>query len=189
MFAYKRVLLHCCCAPCSCAVIESLLRFRVDPHIYFYNPNIHPQEEYEHRKAEVVRYAARLGIAYIDEDYDVERWFDLVKGREADPERGQRCSICFEMRLEKTAAFAVTHGFKVFATTISISRWKNFEQVTLAGHHVAGRFPGLTYWDCNWRKNGGSERMEAIAKEEQFYRQQYCGCACSQRHAKSRFGS
>lgn len=188
---FPKVVLHCCCAPCSCAVIESILQNGMEPLLFFYNPNVHPQDEYERRKAEIVRYAAKVGVVCIEGAYDTERWHGLVKGREADPERGQRCSICFEMRLAMTAVLATEQGIPVFATTLSISRWKNFEQICLAGERVAASFPGLTYWNCNWRKNNGSQRMQEIVRQEQFYRQSYCGCCYSHkasaqdRHSKA----
>ena len=153
----------------------------VEPHLFFYNPNIHSNEEYERRKAELVRYAAKVGVAVTDGDYDLDHWLALVKGHETDPERGLRCSICFDMRLQKTAEFAVANGFSAFATTISISRWKDFDQVCRAGRAVAARFPSLTYWDCNWRKKNGSQRMQELTHQEQFYRQNYCGCLFSLR--------
>ncbi len=180
----KLVVLHCCCAPCSCAVIEQVRQAAVEPHLFFYNPNIHPREEYERRKAELVRYATKVGVAFTDGDYDVDRWLELVKGHELDPERGLRCSLCFEMRLQKAAEFAMANGFQTFATTLSISRWKDFEQVCGEGRAVAAQFPSLTYWDCNWRGQNGVQRMQEISTQEQFYRQKYCGCVFSLNSSK-----
>jgi hypothetical protein len=156
-------------------------RAGIDLTLYFYNPNIHPRREYEIRKDENIRYARKTGIPFIDADYDTENWFSLTKGHERDPERGERCSMCFEMRFVKTAQYAHENGFKVITSCLGISRWKDFDQVTRAGVRAASLFSGVTYWDFNWRKKGGSGRMIEIAKEENFYQQQYCGCVYSLR--------
>jgi len=177
----KQVLLHSCCAPCSGSVIQDIHQAGVALTVYFYNPNIHPREEYLLRKEENVRYARELGIPFIDADYDTERWFEMTKGHEDDEERGERCTLCFEMRFVKTAQYAHENGFKVITSCLGISRWKDFDQVTRAGEKAAALYPGVTYWAYNWRKENGSQRMIEIAREEEFYQQQYCGCAYSLR--------
>lgn len=177
----KKVLLHSCCAPCSGSVIEDMHKAGLELTIFFYNPNIHPRTEYDIRKEENIRYAEKLGIPFIDGDYDADRWFKEMKGHEMDEERGERCSMCFEMRFVKTAEYAAQNGFKVITSCLGISRWKDFNQVTLAGVRAAGLFPGVRYWDYNWRKDDGSQRMIQIARDERFYQQQYCGCAYSLR--------
>ena len=101
-----KVLVHSCCAPCSGAMVKQMLSWELIPTIYFYNPNIHPRKEYEIRKEENKLFARQLDIPFVDADYDAKEWFSLTKGLEYDPERGPRCSICFDMRLEKTASFA-----------------------------------------------------------------------------------
>ncbi|MBA2727557.1 MAG: epoxyqueuosine reductase QueH [Parachlamydiaceae bacterium] len=177
----KKVLLHSCCAPCSGSVMEMLHHNGVEMTIFFYNPNIHPEKEYEIRKNENIRYAEKKGIPFVDGDYDPGHWFEKMKGHEWDPERGERCGMCFEMRFVETAKYAHEHGFNVITSCLGISRWKDFAQVTAAGERAASRFPGMTYWDFNWRKNGGAARMYDLAKEEEFYQQQYCGCIYSLR--------
>lgn len=177
----KKIVLHSCCAPCSGSVIEMLHKAGFELTIFFYNPNIHPQKEYEIRKNENIRYAEKLGITFVDADYDPDNWFSMAKGHEWDPERGTRCGKCFEMRFVKTAAYAAHHGIGVITSCLGISRWKDFDQVTKAGVQAASLFPGVTYWDFNWRKDGGSARMYEISKEENFYQQQYCGCIYSLR--------
>lgn len=176
-----KVLLHVCCAPCSCAILEGMQASGLDVTIYFYNPNIYPREEYERRKAEVVRFAGKLGVPFIDADYDDDRWLERVKGLEAEPERGKRCSVCFLKRLEKTALYAHENAFPFIATSLSISRHKNQEQVHEAGHNAASRYDNVRFWDYNWRAKGGAERGTQRAKEEGFYRQNYCGCRFSVR--------
>ena len=177
----SKVLLHSCCAPCSGSVIEMIHEAGIDLTIYFYNPNIHPRHEYEIRKDENIRYAEKMGIPFIDADYDADRWFSITKGHEKDPERSERCGLCFEMRFVKTAEYAHQHGFGAITSCLGISRWKDFDQVTRAGVKAASLFPGVSYWTLNWRKNGGATRMIEIAKNESFYQQQYCGCVYSLR--------
>ena len=177
----KRVLLHCCCAPCSGDIIETLVAHGIDLTVFFYNPNIHPKEEYEIRKEEIIRFCRKINIPFIDADYDPDNWLKRVKGLEEEPERGRRCSVCFDMRLEQSALFAAENSFKVFTSSFGISRWKDLDQVNTSGSRAAGRYPNLIYWAYNWRKQGGSTRMVEIAKREQFYQQKYCGCIYSMR--------
>ncbi|MCG3176682.1 MAG: Epoxyqueuosine reductase QueH [Candidatus Omnitrophica bacterium] len=177
----KKVLLHSCCAPCSGSVIQDIHEAGVELTVYFYNPNIHPRKEYELRKEENIRYAAKVGIPFVDADYDAERWFEITKGHENDGERSERCSLCFEMRFVKTAEYAANNGYKWITSCLGISRWKDIDQITREGIKAASLFPGVRYWEHNWRKNDGSKRMIDIAKEERFYAQQYCGCAYSLR--------
>jgi epoxyqueuosine reductase len=177
----KRVLLHSCCAPCSGEVIEAMHASGFDLTIYFYNPNIHPREEYELRKSENIRFASQRSIPFIDADYDPGNWFAWAKGLEWEPERGARCTMCFDMRFERTALYAHENGFPVITSCLGISRWKNFEQINLCGERAASHYPGITYWTLNWRKKGGSQRMVEISKREHFYMQEYCGCIYSLR--------
>ncbi|MCK5012590.1 MAG: epoxyqueuosine reductase QueH [Candidatus Omnitrophica bacterium] len=182
----KKVLLHCCCAPCSGGIIESLLESSIDPTVLFYNPNIHPEKEYEIRKAEIVRFAKKMNIPFVDSDYDQDIWFKRVKGLELEPERGKRCRVCFDIRLERAALFAMEHGFKIFTSNFGISRWKDRHQVNKSGIRAASRYPDLVYWTYNWRQQNGSQRMYETTKHEQFYRQKYCGCIYSLRDADLR---
>jgi len=177
----KKVLLHSCCAPCSGEVIEAMVASDLDLTIFFYNPNIHPKKEYEIRKNENIRFAEKLGIEFVDADYDVQNWFARAKGMEKEPERGIRCTKCFDMRFERTALHAYESGFKLFTSSLGISRWKNMEQINDCGIRAASHYPALKYWTYNWRKNGGASRMYEIAKEENFYKQEYCGCIYSLR--------
>ncbi len=177
----KKVLLHSCCAPCSGEVIETMHKQGLDITVYFYNPNIHPKKEYLLRKEENIRFAEKMGIPFIDADYDVDNWFERTQGMEHEPEKGIRCSACFDMRFEKTAEYAHEHGFTIFTSCLGISRWKDMDQINNCGVKAASRYPGLEYWTFNWRKNGGAARMYEIAKRENFYKQEYCGCVYSLR--------
>lgn len=180
----SKVLLHSCCAPCSGAIIEIILTANIELAIFFYNPNIHPRREYDIRKTEIARFAEKLGVPIIDGDYDCDVWFVRTKGLEREPERGQRCTVCFDMRLEAAAHYAFEHGFSVFTSSLGISRWKDLQQVSNSGRRAAACYPNLVYWDCNWRKDGGVTRMAGIARREGFYRQKYCGCVYSLRQAE-----
>lgn len=176
-----KLLLHSCCAPCSGEVMEALIASDIDFTIYFYNPNIHPRKEYELRKEENIRFAEKYNIPFIDADYDVDNWYARAKGMEHEPERGIRCTMCFDMRFERTALYAYENGFPVISSSLGISRWKNFEQINDSGDRAAAHYPGIEYWKFNWRKKGGSARMLEISKREKFYMQEYCGCAYSLR--------
>lgn len=177
----KRVLLHSCCAPCSGEVMEAMKASGIDFSIYFYNPNIHPDREYEIRKNENIRFAEQHDIPFIDADYDRENWFDRIRGLENEPERGIRCTVCFDMRFERTALYAHENGFDTITSSLGISRWKDMDQINRSGVRAAERYPDLIYWTYNWRKGGGSARMIEISKREHFYQQEYCGCVFSLR--------
>lgn len=177
----KNLLLHSCCAPCAGDIMLSLCDAGIAYSIYFYNPNIHPKKEYEIRKAENIRFANKHDIPFIDADYDVENWFKKARPMADEPERGIRCTMCFDMRFVKTAEYAKNHGFDIISSTLGISRWKNMEQINACGIKAANLFEGIDYWTYNWRKGGGAARMVALSKEENFYKQEYCGCAYSLR--------
>lgn len=174
-----KVLLHTCCAPCSSAIIECLMKHGVTPYIYYCNPNIYPFGEYEIRKNECTRYAQSLGLQIIDDDYDHEKWLGEMAGLENEPERGGRCLKCFKYRLLRTARYAHENGFSVIATTLASSRWKSLGQIEEAGVFAVSQYPDVTFWAQNWRKGGLQERRLQIIKEYNFYNQLYCGCEFS----------
>lgn len=178
----SKVLLHTCCAPCSSAIIECMLKHNITPIIYYSNPNIYPEEEYMIRKNECTRYAQSLGLQIIDDDYDHDTWLQNIKGLECQPERGSRCLECFKLRLRRTARYAHENGIRVITTTLASSRWKSLEQINEAGRYAVEPYGDVCWWDQNWRKGGLSERRIAIIKEYNFYNQQYCGCEFSMRH-------
>ncbi len=177
----QKMLLHSCCAPCSGEVMEALAASGIEYTIFFYNPNIHPVREYEIRKQENIRFAEKNNIEFIDADYDVDNWFERVKGLENEPERGERCTVCFDMRFERMALYAHEHGYDIISSVLGISRWKDMDQINDCGERAADRYPDLMYWTYNWRKGGGSQRMLEISKRENFYQQEYCGCVYSLR--------
>lgn len=194
-----RVLLHTCCAPCSSAIIEAMMQNGITPVIYYCNPNIYPQQEYEIRKEECTRYAQALGLEIVDADYDHENWLEAMKGLEGEPERGGRCLKCFKLRLLRTAQYARQRGIKVITTTLASSRWKSLDQINEAGQWACDTLAGMQesmqthvdddcacdeerqviWWDQNWRKGGLQERRLQIIKKYDFYNQLYCGCEFS----------
>ena len=179
------VLLHSCCAPCSSAILEWMLANEYAPTIFYFNPNIYPREEYDIRKNEITRYAAKLGVPIIDGDYDHEAWHCSVEGLENEPERGKRCLECFRMRLLRTAQKAKEIGIPLFTTTLASSRWKSLEQINEAGRYAQSQVPGTEFWDRNWRKGGLQDRRNALLKENGFYNQLYCGCEYSMERLNS----
>lgn len=190
-----QVLLHCCCAPCSSAIIEWMMQHEVMPVLYYCNPNIYPYEEYVIRKNELTRYAIGLGLTVIDDDWSHDQWLNCVKGFENESERGSRCMLCFKYRLERAARKARELGIASFTTTLASSRWKSLEQITAAGEWAAevvnqeaqagegaaqeGR--EVTFDARNWRKGGLQDRRNQLLKENGFYNQLYCGCEFSMR--------
>ena len=192
------MLLHACCAPCSSAIVEWLLAHEIEPVIYYYNPNIYPQEEYIIRKNESKRHAESLGIRWIDGDEEADKWQarheawrEAVCGLENEPERGRRCEACFYHRLLATAKKARELSIPFFATTLASSRWKDLEQINAAGEAAEAAVNGgngangengencVRFWAQNWRKDGLQERRNQLLKEYAFYNQLYCGCEFS----------
>ena len=174
-----RIVLHSCCAPCSGALVEALLENGIRPLLFYYNPNIYPQEEYEIRKSENKRYAACLGLEFVDADYEHDDWKARTWALRDEPERGKRCFQCFSIRLTMTARFAHERGYTLFATTLGTSRWKDLAQINEAGKIAEKQFPDIAFWDENWKKGGLTERRAEIIRQYDFYRQQYCGCEYS----------
>lgn len=179
----EAVLLHSCCAPCSGGIMETLVEAGLAVTLFFCNPNIHPETEYLKRKEENKRFAEKLGIPFIDGDYELVPWFSQIKGLEREPELGRRCSACFNFRLGETAGQANSLGIPIFATTLGISRWKDLEQVNACGVEAGKSYPGVNFWNINWRKEGGIQRMSEVIRREGFYQQGYCGCLYSLREA------
>ena len=187
------VLLHTCCAQCSSAIIEAMMNSGITPVIYYCNPNIYPQEEYEIRKNECTRYAQSLGLEIVDADYDHENWLAQMKGLECEPERGGRCLKCFKLRLLRTAQYARQRGIRVITTTLASSRWKSLDQINEAGEwacrlgvDTVPSEDAVIWWNQNWRKGGLQERRLEIIRQYDFYNQLYCGCEFSMRNDSKR---
>ncbi|NDV66270.1 epoxyqueuosine reductase QueH [Bacteroides sp. 224] len=180
----EKVLLHCCCAPCSAPIMEWMLNNNISPTLFYFNPNIFPSEEYLKRKEECIAYAQAQGIDFIDGDYNHADWLAKVAGLEDQPERGTRCLECFKIRLKATAILATEKGFSLFTTTLAGSRWKSFTQIVEAGNWAASLVTGVQFWEKDWKKGGLTERRKILLQENQFYNQQYCGCEFSIRGGK-----
>ena len=175
----NRILLHACCAPCSGAIVEYLVREGIHPVIFYSNANIVPREEYQTRLSECIRYAEKWGLELVADEYDHAAWSACARGLEQEPERGARCLECFKFRLLRAAQYAAAHGFDTLTTTLASSRWKSLEQVNAAGEWACAQVSGVQWWPRNWRKGGLQERRNQILREENFYNQRYCGCEFS----------
>lgn len=175
----KRLLLHVCCAPDATVVLERLApEFAIS--IFFYNPNIHPEKEYRFRLAEMETFAKQQGYPLLHAEYDADTWFQLTEGMEKIPEGGARCTVCFEMRLRKTAEMARKHGFEIFTTVLSVSPHKNAKLINQIGTQIANEF-ALEFMEANFKKKNGFLRSLELSRQYNLYRQDYCGCVYSQK--------
>lgn len=168
-----RLLLHACCAPCASWPLEALSH-RADITVFYYNPNIMPLEEYEKRLGEfdkLRRYPFRL----VAEPWDNAAFLDAVRGREGDREGGARCSLCFRLRLGRTAEKAKAEGFDLFATTLTVSPHKNAQVINTIGAELGQRL-GVSWLYSDFKKREGYKRSLELCRELGIYRQNYCGC-------------
>ncbi len=174
------LLLHSCCAPCSSACLERLKEhFKIT--VLYYNPNVDEKEEYEKRKAEQIRFLERTGWAdFLDCDHDEESFERMATGLEEEPERGKRCYECYGLRLNKTAEIAAQNKFDYFATTLTLSPYKNAEWLNELGAKAGGRYE-VNYLFSDFKKGGGYYRSTELSKEYGLYRQDFCGCRFSKR--------
>ena len=175
----EKLLLHSCCAPCSTACIERV-KDNFDLTIYYYNPNMDSQEEFLLRRKEQQRYCKDQNVDIISEEYLSEEYQDLVVGLENQPEGGKRCEKCFYLRLEKTAQKAKELGFTYFATTLTVSPLKNAGLINEIGFEIAKKY-GVNYLPTDFKKQGGYLRSIEMSKQNELYRQNYCGCEFSKR--------
>lgn len=170
-----KILLLSCCAPCCCAVVKTLAEAGADFAVAFYNPNIRPLAEYQKRLEENKRLCKGYNVPFVEFEYDNERWCRLVKGLEQEPERGRRCSVCFEMRLERVMSYAKEHGFTAAASVLGVSRYKNLAQVNEAAYRASQKI-GFPYVEIEGRRHGMQELRARLIKELDLYSQDYCGC-------------
>ena len=176
----EKYLLHVCCAPCGIVVIDEL-RKTYDLAVLFYNPNIHPEEEYLKRKLGVIQACEEWEIPMLDGDYEPNTWEKAVSGLEYEPEGGQRCSACFRFRLSRTAQIAAKEGFQFFGSTLTSGRNKRADVIHPIGEDV-GTQCGVRFHAEDWKKCGRQERGRKMADERAVYRQNYCGCRYSMKH-------
>ncbi len=180
--------LHACCAPCSSYVLEYLSNyFKIT--LFYYNPNIFPEEEYRRRTEEVQRLISELPVKnevrFLEGKYDPETFFSLAKGHEAEQEGGARCMLCYELRLREAALAAKTGGFDYFTTTLSISPYKNAQKLNEIGAALEKEY-SVKYLYSDFKKKNGYRRSVALSNEYSLYRQDYCGCVYS-KAARERF--
>lgn len=201
-FDNPKVFMHACCAPCSSYCLLAL-RDVASLGVYYYNPNITLSEEYEYRYSEIKRligiyndnpdrvlsedcrqvdinisYVNRNYIKMIDVPYEPQLFMEKTKGFETCPERGERCSICFDLRLRKTAEEAKKHGYDFFATTLTLSPLKNADVINAIGERISSEV-GIAYLPTDFKKKNGYKMSIELSKEFNLYRQNYCGCIFS----------
>jgi predicted adenine nucleotide alpha hydrolase (AANH) superfamily ATPase len=181
MAKLPELLMHCCCAPCASHVVEKLSPdYNIT--ILFYNPNIFPREEYNKREAEFSKllssadYPNRVDLLGID--YDSTTFELVITPFHDDSEGGERCEVCFRLRLTKTALLAKSSGFDYFTTTLSVSPRKNAVLLNLIGHELAKTY-GVEYLSADFKKQDGFRRSVELSKKYNLYRQNYCGCFVS----------
>ena len=181
--AVPTLFLHSCCAPCSSYVLEYLSQyFKIT--VYYYNPNIYPPSEYGERAEEVKRLLRELPakneISFVAGEYRPEQFYEAVRGHEEDPEGGERCGICFELRLREAARLAGEGGFDYFATTLTISPLKDAARLNRIGQKLGEEY-GVNYLASDFKKKNGYKRSTELSREYGLYRQDYCGCVFSMR--------
>jgi hypothetical protein len=180
----QRLFLHSCCAPCSSYVLEYLSAF-FEITVFYYNPNITYVEEYAKRVEEQKRLIQTFNeqkqgheIHFVEGSYDPERFYEIAKGHEKDKEGGERCFLCYEMRLQEAATYAKEGGYDYFTTTLSISPMKNAEKLNEIGEKLAEVYK-VAYLTSDFKKKNGYKRSIELSKEYNLYRQDYCGCVYS----------
>ena len=189
-----KLLLHACCGPCSSYVLEYLYKY-FDITVLYYNPNIYPQEEYTRRLEELKKLytsfppALEGKVKVVEDNYNPEEFYDAVGTREnpelaVEPEKGERCRRCYELRLKRAYDFAAAHNFDYFCTTLSISPFKDAEKLNVIGEnleHSSGENCTGPHWlPSDFKKKNGFKRSLEISEEYGMYRQDYCGCVYSQ---------
>ncbi len=186
------LLLHSCCGPCSAAVIPQVaMDFQVT--IYFYNPNITDEEEYNKRKASQIALIDAMNddsdrqyiIDYKEGPYNRQHFFEVAADWSNEPEGGRRCIECFRLRLEQTAKTALELGYDFFGTTLAVSPHKDYDGISHIGRRLSQTF-GISYLDRNFKKNGGFQQSIALSKKYGLYRQNYCGCQYSNQNNKQK---
>lgn len=173
----KKLLLHACCGVCSAYVPERLMP-DFDVSIYYENSNIYPSDEFYRRQEAAKFMADSFKLPFIEAPYKPEEWFKDVRGLKDEPERGKRCDACFYHRLDKTFQYAKDQGFSAAATTLSVSRRKNVDQINQIGYALSEKY-GIEFAGKDWKKENGENISQQRARDAGIYRQDYCGCIYS----------
>lgn len=171
------LLLHICCAACG-AFVASSLKAEYDVILYYYNPNIFPQSEYDFRLSEVQRVAAVLGLRLIASEYEHKAWLKKIAGLEKEPERGARCHICYRLRLESAAQIARKENYQYFTSTLTVSPHKDAAVISTVGRSLAKKY-AINFLDKDFKKQDGFKKSLQMSKDLNLYRQNYCGCEFS----------
>ena len=177
-----KLLLHACCAVCTSYPVLQLQQMGYDVILYFYNPNIYPNEEYQRRLEELKKLAERYNTQLIVEETSYNYWLDLIKGLENEPEKGRRCSICFKDRLSNAIQMAIKVDCEYFTTTLTVSPHKNSKQIFEAAYNALKENTNEKkpkFLEFDFKKQDGFKKTSNLADEYGFYRQKYCGCEFS----------
>jgi len=180
---HPHLLLHSCCGPCSAPVLEYLTQY-FDVTLFWYNPNIWPQEEFDHRLEAQRKLIRAMGlekqVQVICEPRNSEEWYRATEGLEREPEGGARCTECFRLRLQKAAAYAAEKGFDCYCSTLTLSRHKDPLRINALGEQFAEEF-GIPWLPSEFKKRGRELRSKQLCEQYDIYRQDYCGCEYSVR--------
>ncbi len=180
----SKLIIHTCCAPCSAFLVEKLSNdYQVT--VLYNNDNIYPKQEYFKRLTELKKYFLTKKVPVMIMEYDHDQWLRAVQGWEGEPEKGQRCLVCYEYRLRQTAQFAKQHGFDCFASTLAISPHKLAQHINRLGQTIASEYQ-VKFLAEDWKKQDGFKQAMIVAKKQGFYRQHYCGCEFSFKHLQNR---
>ena len=187
----QKLLLHCCCAPCSSATLERIQQ-DYDVDIYYYNPNIEPESEFLKRAGEEERFIREFrpdgGVRVLVAPYDHEAFEAIARGREHLPERGERCYLCYELRMRKTAEYALAHGYDCFTTSLSISPYKSSRWINEIGGRLAEEL-GIAFLHSDFKKQNGYKRSIELSAQYHLYRQNWCGCVYSRQERERKLAA
>lgn len=183
--AVPKVFLHSCCAPCSSYCLEYLSNY-FEVTVFYYNPNIYPEEEYRKRVVEqqefIKKFPAKYPISFVEGDYNTEKFYQTVKGMEQIPEGGERCFACYRLRLQEAYDWAKDKGYDYFTTTLTISPLKNAAKLNEIGEEIASAGDGtLKFLPSDFKKKNGYKRSVELSEQYGMYRQDYCGCVFSKK--------
>ncbi|MCH5208463.1 MAG: epoxyqueuosine reductase QueH [Oscillospiraceae bacterium] len=185
-----RLLLHSCCAPCSSYCLEYLSQY-FSITVLYYNPNISPKEEFIKRAEEQQRLISQMKVknpvSLVVDEYDAQEFFDAVKGMEHIKEGGERCFVCYRLRLGRAAEYAKKYNFDYFCTTLSISPLKNAQKINEIGEELSEIY-AVRFLPSDFKKKGGYQRSVELSREYDLYRQNYCGCVFSKAESNTEQG-